>query len=103
MDEGDGKVGRARHDVLPLPPHVALGRRVDAGHDLDERRFPRAVLAEKRVDLAASDVEIHVIERERAGELLDDASKLQELLSRTPGVVRAAQGATPQIFRYSAL
>ena len=46
---------------------------VDAGQDFDQRRFAGAVLAQQRVDLAAADVEIDVIEREGPGEALDES------------------------------
>ena len=46
---------------------------VDARQDLDQGRLAGAVLAEQRMDLAATDVEVDVIERQRRGEALDES------------------------------
>ncbi len=100
VDEGDGHGVGARCDVLPLPAHPAFGRRIDPGQDLDQRRLAGAVLAQKRVDFAPMHVEIDVVERQRAGELLDDAAELEEGGSRFGGAIAGSlHGATPQSFR----
>ena len=54
MDEGDAahRMAWRREPVGPLDRAV-VGR-MDAGKDLDQRRLPRAVLAEQRMDLAAA-------------------------------------------------
>ena len=72
MDEGDRervrfRMGRpsGKQDV----PGVGL---VDPSQYFDQGRFARPVLSEERVDLSATDVEVDVIERERAGEALDE-------------------------------
>ncbi len=51
---------------------------LDAGHDLDERRFPRAVLPEKRVDLAGVKCQGNVVERLDRAEALRDAPDLED-------------------------
>src|SRR5207245_4480009 len=54
-------------------PGVGL---LDAGHDLDERRFSRAVLPEQRVDLARLKLEGNIVERLNRAEALRDAPDL---------------------------
>jgi hypothetical protein len=51
---------------------------VDAGEDLDERRFPRAVLAHEPDDLAAVDIERHVVEGPQARERLRQVPDFEE-------------------------
>ena len=63
--------GRAVEDDL------ALVGRDDAVDHLDERRFPRAVLAEERVNLAGLDAQIDVVVRADAGKGFADAGELQ--------------------------
>ena len=50
---------------------------VDAGEDLHQRRLAGAVLADERDDLAARDVEVHLVQRDDAGKTLGDRSHLQ--------------------------
>ncbi len=50
---------------------------LDAGHDLDQGRLAGAVLAQQRVDLAASQLEGDVVERQRGSELLRDVLHLE--------------------------
>ena len=66
MDEGDRAAHRApdRRRLAGEADLAGVGL-VDARQDFDQRRFAGAVLAEQRMDLAATDVEIDVIERER--------------------------------------
>ena len=66
--------------------------------DFNQGGLAGAVLAEQRVDLAAPDVEIDAIKRQRPGKLLDDTAQLQEgvIASRLRADI---QGATPQIWR----
>ena len=51
---------------------------VDPSQYFDQRRLARAVLSQKRVDLAAADVEIDVIEREGPSEALDEPGHCQQ-------------------------
>ena len=46
--------------------------RLGAGHDFDQRRFPRAVLTDERVDLAGAQVERHALQRVHAGKRFGD-------------------------------
>ena len=57
---------------LALDFHVAAVAGVDAAQDLHQRGFARAVLAQKRHDLAASQLEIHMVQRLHAGKRLAD-------------------------------
>ena len=61
-------------------PGVGL---LDAGHDLDERRLPRAVLPEQRVDLARLKLERNIVERLDRAEALRDAPDLEDHPSRS--------------------
>ena len=63
---------------------------VDARQDLDQRRLAGAVLPEQRVNLAAANVEVDMIERERRGEALDEAGHDEQRLDRRPEKVRSA-------------
>ena len=78
VDEGDRQRIRSRMDRLAGEQDLAGVGFVDPGQYFDQRRFARAVLSQKRVDLAAADVEIDVIERERPGEALDEPGHRQQ-------------------------
>ena len=58
--------------ALAVQNDLARVRLIDAGKDLDERRFARAVLAHETMDRAALDVDGDVIQRLDAGELFCD-------------------------------
>ena len=60
---------------------------VDAGHDLDQRRFAGAVLAEQRVDLARIERERHVLERLGRVEALGDVAHLENRRRRPRRIV----------------
>ena len=64
------EMGRRRSMLAASRPwNSMLGiQRVDAGQDLDERGFARTVLAEQRQDLAGAELEVNVVERQRAPE-----------------------------------
>ena len=71
-----GRVGRRRRrerDRLAVEQHAALVGLHDAGHDLDQRRLARAVLAEHRVDAAGLDDEVGLLQRAHAAVALRDA------------------------------
>ena len=55
---------------------LALGRLVDAGEDLDQRRLAGAVVAEEAMDLAGIDLDVDVAERDHRAEMLGDAAEL---------------------------
>ena len=59
--------------------------RIGAGEDIDQRRLAGAVLAEQRLDLAGTQIEVDRIEREHAWKALGDALQAQELVSRRAG------------------
>ena len=76
-----GRTGRS------LKADFAGVRLVDARQDFYQRGLARAVLAEQRMDFAASDVEIDVVERERSGEALGEAGDVEQRFGRR-GVFR---------------
>ena len=63
---------------LALDEDLALVRVVEAVEDAHQRRLARAVLAEQRVDLAGAQVEVDVVVREHARELLRDPAQLED-------------------------
>ena len=66
---------------------AAIGRH-DPGHDLDERRLAGAVLAQQRVDLAGSHVQVDVVEHDGIAVALAKAGRDQARcrgLRRAPG------------------
>src|SRR5213593_3485119 len=69
---------------MTVDEHLSGVRLLYAGHDLDERRLPGAVLAEERVDLAGVQSERDVVERLDGAESLRDAADLQDLSHRSP-------------------
>ena len=79
-----GRPRRHRH-VLAAVADAAAIQRVDAGQNLDQCGFARAVLAEQRDDLAAADAQTHVVQRARGAELLRDAAHLQQRRSGRNG------------------
>ena len=77
VDGGDaeplGVGGVAGRHGRAVDQDLALVRRVDAGHHLDQRRLAGPVLAHQRVDLAPPQLERHVVEGTRGPEALGDA------------------------------
>ena len=65
------RVGEAHGRAVD--PHFAGVGFDDPGQNVHQRRFASAVLAEKRVNLAAAQIEVHATERLDAAEALDDA------------------------------
>src|ERR1700689_1700504 len=66
--------------------------RVDAGQNLDQRRFAGAVLAQESKNFAGLESHTDVRERFRAAEALEDATDLQQfacVLPRVRGTVHA--------------
>ncbi len=82
MDERDRHSPDGVGHVLTRVEDGAAVGRVNAGEDLDERRFAGAVFAEQRDDLAAPDFHLHVVQRLRAAEALRDAARLKHGPSR---------------------
>ena len=69
---GLGLLGGKVAICLALDFHVAAVAGVDATEHLHQRGLARAVLAQKRHDLAASQLEIHMVQRLYAGKRLAD-------------------------------
>jgi hypothetical protein len=63
---------------LAVDQHSAAVSGDNAAENLDQGGFSSAVLAEKRDDLAAIDVEAHALERLRAPERLGDILETQD-------------------------
>ena len=61
-----GRVGGTIVVPAELDPPRVAAYGVEAGHDLDERRFSRAILPEKGGDLAGVDGNGHIVERSHA-------------------------------------
>src|SRR5581483_2747751 len=76
--------------------HALVGS-MDAGEDLDEGAFPRAVLAEDRVHLAGTELEGAVTERFRRAEPLGDAGDAERNTGLRGG--RARRRRRPRRFR----
>ena len=69
--------GAERHDFA-VHADLPLVGLVEPVQDVHERRLPRAVLAEQGVDFAIPELEVDVVVREDARELLDDPLHLEE-------------------------
>jgi hypothetical protein len=91
VDDGDAgrlRVGRAAEGQLRAVEDDRAGvRAVHAGEQLDDRRLARAVLADKRVDLAAVERERDVAGGRHGAERLRDTADLQERRRRRRGHV----------------
>ena len=82
MDGGDADAVRRRRigvKQLAVDGDLAAIGRIEARHQLDQRRFAGAVLAEQRGDLAGAHVEIDVVERQHARKGFRDAARDQNL------------------------
>ena len=78
-DAGRERVARrAQMDGLAGHPHLALEAVMHAGDDLHHRRFAGAVLADKAVDFALHQREVHVAQRMHAAERLRDADHFEQ-------------------------
>ena len=75
---GIGKV-----HALPVQKDLALVRLIDTGQDLHQRRFSCAVFAQKRMDLAALELEIHPVQRLDARELFCNVLQLQYVFAQS--------------------
>ena len=67
--------GRGEMDDLAADPNLARVRTMNPGHDLDQRRLARAVLAEQRVNFAGAHIERHVAQHGNADEGLRNATE----------------------------
>ena len=85
-DPGPLRLARALEGrLLAVDADDAGVRRVDAGHDLDQRRLAGAVLAQQRVRLARVERQRDVVERLRRVEPLGDAAHLHHGRRRSHG------------------
>ena len=82
MNERDWQRIDSGPDRPILKADLARVRLIDARQDFYQRGLARAVLAEQRMDFAASDVEIDVVERERPGEALGEAGDVEQRFGR---------------------
>src|SRR5439155_20075029 len=73
---GDVWVGRVNPSVIELD--FAFVRDVNAGENLSERAFARAVFADERMATAAVDGETYAIKRQHAGEAFGDLVEDEE-------------------------
>src|SRR5436190_1243790 len=64
-------------DVLTVKNDLACAFLIGPAQNLHERGFARAVLAEKDMNLAASQIEVNVVQSHDAGERLPDVTHLQ--------------------------
>ena len=89
-------IGRGDVDVRAVEGERAARRAMHAGENLGEGRFPGAVLAEQRMDLAAPKVEIDVAQHLDARERFGDAVRADEgfprRLHRRHGYGRGCHG-----------
>ena len=67
-------------DALAGEHDVSVGRLVDAGDQVEERRLPGAVRADHADDLALVDVEVEIVDDREAAERHRDAAQLEQLL-----------------------
>ena len=70
--------GGGEGNLLPLEVDLAGVRVVQPVEDVHQRRLAGAVLAEQGVYLTAQQLEVNVVVREHAGELLGDAVQLED-------------------------
>jgi len=79
MDHGDagidGVTWRVELDGLAEQRDLAAVRTVEAGEDVRQGRLARAVLAQERVDLAGSGLEVDVLVRDDRGKALGDSAE----------------------------
>jgi len=94
VDGGDaelGDVARPRdHDRLAVEDDLPGVRVVDAGDDLDQRRFACSVVADQGDDLAGKDLEVDAVEGLHGPEALGDVLQLEDR-----GLLRDCQCLSP--------
>jgi hypothetical protein len=102
MDDADAeRLRRARLGDLhraAVDPDLAAVLLIDAGEDLHQRRFARAVLAHQRMHFAGAQVEAAVVEREHAGKALADAAQ-RDQRRRVVGVRVCSHRSPPSVDR----
>src|SRR5690606_22486904 len=88
-DDADAMPGcvadRGETDLLAGHGDRAQGRLLDPGQDFHQRRLARPVLADQHIDRAGMDVEIDVLQGQRAGKGLGDAAGGKDDLAPVAG------------------
>ena len=102
VDESQTRVRRVARVTERERLAVELGLRarvrvVIPGEDLDQRRLPRAVLSDERMDLALADVERGVDQRTRSGERLGQVLEAQHTRSLRSVVPGSLSGCVPSM------
>ncbi|MNL00279.1 hypothetical protein D3C87_1207070 [compost metagenome] len=77
---GNGFARVAEAHFLPIDKDLAAALMVDAGNDLDQRRFAGAVLTQQRVDRSRLQRKIDALERPNAGKHFFDVTRLKNRL-----------------------
>ena len=87
-DAGRESLGRRskRDDAAGDLEHARV-RGVDTSDDLSERALPRAVLATQRVAAAPGDLDGDVVQRDDAGEALDDVREADRGVDMKVGAI----------------
>jgi hypothetical protein len=67
-----------QHHLLALPAHFAFARLDQSVDGLDEGGFPRAILAEQRMDLLRPDIDVDRVVGEECAVALGQPERLQE-------------------------
>ena len=82
MDQRDSELGRTSHrvdaDRLAIEHEATFVGCLDAREDLHERALARAILTNQGQDLARMQLEVHVLQRDHAGEALRDGFDSQQ-------------------------
>ena len=95
MDHRDAGIQRvqrrADHQRLAGKADLAAVGRVDAGDDLHQRGLARAVLAHQRMDRPRPDPQLHIVQRDNAGEFLADVVHFQDVFTRVCAARRGAR------------
>ena len=94
-EAGPARLGGRAHDMLAAVDEDAAAVRPDgAGEDLDEGRLAGAVGAHQGVDLAATDGERGIAQRDDGAVVLGDAGRLEKDVTRhvCPGAPRLERG-----------
>ena len=88
VDDGNAAVeslvGRAHRNRLARQSVAALIGLVDAGDNLDERRFPGTVLPDQCVHFSRPQGQAHIVECLHAGKSLADIGQLEQRASKPP-------------------
>ena len=90
-------------DGLALEFDDAAIARVDAGEDLDQRGFSRAILAHQRMNLASAQRQARFVQRLHALEILGDALGARNTSALMPVTAASGQKYSPGEFMHRRL